>query len=67
LETAAGRRAVFAPPRLVAEGAGATATAALLAGRVKLPRGARVAAIVSGGNVDPDRFVALYAGQGVAG
>jgi threonine dehydratase len=66
-EIAAGMRALFERARLVAEGAGATATAALLAGRVKLPRGARVAAIVSGGNVDPDRFVALYAGQGVAG
>jgi threonine dehydratase len=60
-------RALFERARLVAEGAGAAATAALLAGRVRLPQGARVAAIVSGGNVDPDRFVALYAGQGVAG
>jgi hypothetical protein len=34
---------------------------------VRLPRGASVAAILSGGNVDPERFVTLYAGQGVAG
>jgi len=34
---------------------------------VKLKKGAKTAAIVSGGNVDPERFVTLYAGQGVAG
>jgi threonine dehydratase len=44
--------------KLCAEGAGAAATAALIAGRVSLPRGARVAAIVSGGNIDPARFAA---------
>jgi len=59
--------ALFERARLVAEGSGAAATAALLAGRVRLPRGASVAAILSGGNVDPERFVTLYAGQGVAG
>jgi len=31
------------------------ATAAIVAGKVSLPAGARVVAIVSGGNVDPDR------------
>ena len=60
-------RALFERARLVAEGSGAAATAALLAGRARLKRGASVAAIVSGGNVDPERFVTLYAGQGVAG
>jgi threonine dehydratase len=40
---------------------GATATAALLAGRVKLPAGTRVVSIVSGGNVDPERVLALFA------
>jgi threonine dehydratase len=60
-------RALFERARLVAEGAGAAATAALLAGHVRLKSRAKVAAIVSGGNVDPERFVALYAGQGVAG
>jgi threonine dehydratase len=63
----AAMRALFERARLVAEGAGATATAALLAGRVRLKPHAKVAAIVSGGNVDPERFAALYAGQGVAG
>ena len=66
-EIAEAMRALFERARLVAEGAGAAATAALLAGHVRLGKGAKVAAIVSGGNVDPDRFVALYARQGVAG
>jgi threonine dehydratase len=43
--------------KLVAEGAGAAATAALLAGRVRAPAGARIVAIVSGGNVDPERLL----------
>jgi len=38
--------------KVVVEGAGAAATAALLSGRVKVPRGSRVVALVSGGNVD---------------
>ena len=43
---------------LYVEGSGAAATAALLAGKVRLPNGARVVAIVSGGNVDPGRLLA---------
>jgi threonine dehydratase len=65
-EIAAGIRALLERARLVVEGSGAAATGALLAGRVKLGKGAKTAAIVSGGNVDPERLVALYAGQGVA-
>jgi threonine dehydratase len=53
-------RAFFERARLVVEGSGAAASAALLAKRVTLPPGTRVAAIVSGGNVDPERFAALY-------
>jgi threonine dehydratase len=49
-------RWLFARAKLVAEGAGAAATAALLAQRVRPPRGARVVSIVSGGNVDPARM-----------
>ena len=41
--------------KLYAEGSGAAATAALLAGKITAPAGARVVAIVSGGNVDLDR------------
>jgi threonine dehydratase len=59
-DIALGMRALFERARLVAEGSGAAATAALLAKRITFPAGARVAAIVSGGNVDPERFVALY-------
>ena len=66
-DIAGAMRALFERARLVAEGSGAAATAALLAGRVRLKQNARVAAIVSGGNVDPERFVSLYAHQGVAG
>lgn len=42
--------------KLYVEGGGAAATAALLAGKVKVAAGARVVAIVSGGNVDLDRI-----------
>ena len=53
-------RLLFERARLVAEGSGAAATAALLAHRVRLPAGTRTVAIVSGGNVDPEQFAALY-------
>ena len=42
--------------KLYVEGAGAAATAALLDGTLRLPSGARVAALVSGGNVDLSRI-----------
>ena len=48
--------------KLVAEPAGAAATAALLAGRVSLRKGDRVVAIVSGGNIDRARYAELLAG-----
>ena len=60
-DIALGMRALFERAKLVAEGSGAAATGALLAGRVKCAPGERVLAIVSGGNVDPERFCALYA------
>jgi threonine dehydratase len=47
--------------KLYVEGSGAAATAALVAGKVKAPAGARVVAIVSGGNVDPDRVLGALA------
>lgn len=47
--------------KLYVEGSGAAATAALVAGKVKAPAGARVVAIVSGGNVDPDRVFGALA------
>ncbi len=59
-DIALGMRALYERAKLVTEGSGAAATGALLAGRVKLAPGSRVLAIVSGGNVDPERFCALY-------
>ena len=44
--------------KLYVEGSGAAATAAVLAGKARLSRGARVVAIVSGGNIDPGRLLA---------
>jgi len=57
-------RALLVRAKLYVEGSGAAATAALLAGRVTLPAGTRVVSIVSGGNVDPDRVLALFAPGG---
>ncbi|MFN8582528.1 MAG: threonine/serine dehydratase [Gemmatimonadaceae bacterium] len=45
--------------KLVAEPAGAAATAALLSGRLRLPPDATVAVVVSGGNVAPARLKEL--------
>jgi threonine dehydratase len=42
--------------KLYVEGAGAAATAALLEGGLRVPAGARVVALVSGGNVDLSRI-----------
>ena len=53
-------RMLLVRAKLYVEGAGATATAALLAGRARPPAGARVVSIVSGGNVDPERMLAAF-------
>ncbi len=45
--------------KLLAEAAGATATAALLSGRVAGVAGKKVVAVLSGGNVDLDRLKTL--------
>jgi len=58
-EIVAGMRLLMTRAKLYVEGSGAAATAALLAGKVQVPRGASVVAIVSGGNVDLDRIAAL--------
>jgi threonine dehydratase len=49
--------------KLYVEGSGAAATAALIAGRIEVPSGSRVVAIVSGGNIDPDRAFGALAVQ----
>jgi len=58
---AEGMRFLAERAKLVAEPAGAAATAALLAGRVKLRPGETVVSIVSGGNVDRTKFAQLIA------
>lgn len=62
-EVAEAMRALATSAKLVAEGGGAAATAAIMTGRVPLPRGARVAAIVSGGNVDASLYARVMAGE----
>jgi len=44
---------------IVLEPSGATAAAAVLAGRLPLPRGSRVGVIVSGGNIDPGLLIEI--------
>jgi threo-3-hydroxy-L-aspartate ammonia-lyase len=51
-------RLLFERVKVVAEPSGATALAALLAGRIEL-RGGTVGVVISGGNVDAARFAAL--------
>jgi len=55
-----GMRTLLLRAKLYAEGSGAATTAALLAGKVKVPTGATVVAIVSGGNVDPEKALGLF-------
>jgi len=47
--------------KLVVEGSGAAATACLLSGRIALRPGSCVVALVSGGNVDPERLGSVLA------
>lgn len=55
-------RVAFREFKLVLEPGGAIALAAALSGRVDI-KGARVAVLASGGNVDPDLFARVLAGQ----
>ncbi|MDQ2870771.1 MAG: pyridoxal-phosphate dependent enzyme, partial [Acidobacteriota bacterium] len=54
-----GMRLLTTRAKLFVEGSGAAATAALLDGRVRLAPGARVVAVVSGGNADLSAFAGL--------
>ena len=58
-EIAAGLRLLMERAKLQAEPSGAAAFASLLAGKVRVPAGARVVCIVSGGNVDRSRLKEL--------
>jgi threonine dehydratase len=60
-EIVAAMRFLFERCKLVVEPSGASALAALLAGRVDLDGAARVGVVLSGGNVDAARFAALTA------
>ncbi|MGH7724528.1 MAG: threonine ammonia-lyase [Candidatus Eiseniibacteriota bacterium] len=53
-------RLLLVRAKLYVEGSGAAATAALLAGKVRVAPGTRVVSIVSGGNVDPERLISLF-------
>lgn len=55
-------RTAFREYKLVLEPGGAIALAAALSGRVNI-KGARVAVLASGGNVDPDLFAKVLSGQ----
>lgn len=54
-------RFIFDRARLVVEPAGAVAVAALLVGAVRVRTGESVVAVLSGGNIDADRFAGLLA------
>jgi threonine dehydratase len=60
LEIHEGMRSLLTRAKLYAEGAGAAATAALLAGKIRVPAGTVVVSVVSGGNVDPERVLGLF-------
>ena len=54
-----GMRFLMTRAKLFVEGSGAAATAALLAGKVRVPPGTVAAVLVSGGNVDLEKLAAL--------
>jgi threonine dehydratase len=55
-------RFAFDRLKLVMEPSGATGLAALLAGHIRLGEGKRIGVIVSGGNIDTERFAAVTTG-----
>jgi threonine dehydratase len=55
----AGMRDLLFSAKLLAEPAGAAATAAVLSGAIPLKGGERVAAVVSGGNVDATKLISI--------
>jgi threonine dehydratase len=62
-ELAEGFRFVYARAKLACEVAGAATAAALLAGKVPLEGGERLAAVVSGGNIVPETASAILAAR----
>jgi threonine dehydratase len=53
--------------KLYVEGAGAAATAGVLSGRIGAAKGANVVAVVSGGNVDMERLLDVFAEEARVG
>ncbi|MGH7730390.1 MAG: pyridoxal-phosphate dependent enzyme, partial [Candidatus Eiseniibacteriota bacterium] len=60
-EIMAAMRLIVTRAKLWVEGAGAAATAAVLAGKVGAVPGAKVVAVVSGGNIDVERLLGIFA------
>ncbi|MGH9440781.1 MAG: threonine ammonia-lyase [Thermoanaerobaculia bacterium] len=60
-EIAEAMRLILSRAKLVTEGGGAAATAAILSGRVKFAPGTKVVALLSGGNVDLQRLAGVLA------
>jgi threonine dehydratase len=57
-ELAAAMRGIVLQERLIAEGAGAVGVAAVLSGKLDV-RGRRVAVVLSGANIDPDKLASI--------
>jgi threonine dehydratase len=53
--------------RIIVEPTGAVGAAAALAGRLPVPKGARVGVVLSGGNIDPELLIAILTGGGTRG
>ena len=66
-EIIAAMRSLVTRARLYVEGAGAAATAAVLAGKIGAAQGAKVVAIVSGGNIDVERLFGIFDGVDAPG
>jgi threonine dehydratase len=62
-EIAAAVRFLALRAKLVVEPTGAVGAAAVMAGKIKLDRGARVGVLLSGGNVDPELLATLVRGN----
>lgn len=62
-EIAAAMELLFTRCKLIVEGSGAAATAAILSGRIALRHGSRVVSVVSGGNVDLATLVKTFEQQ----
>ena len=62
-EIAAAVRFLALRAKLVVEPTGAVGAAAVLSGKLHLPRGARVGVVLSGGNIDPPLLAELLTGS----